>query len=503
MNKPDLPADQGASLLSYGDDLELHPATPLSERKIDIAQIPRPDFTIYKNKSGIKEVLQADDLQDDKGSKKYSYSGPLRINHSKGKLVESRALACRAYRDQFWSITLRCGEENAQADDPYANWVKANKGKYDEWLKAQVAACLPSELQGAQPESNQREVRIRDFLGYCPKGYSSYSVALPGSFIDLSPASGNQITFLNEIYTLCRLLYTLLFDSTSAAVPASAEAVSPARGLVVITGATDSSKSLITRGLIFLLLEELAKKARQANQRRPHLITYEDPIEEYYVRSPATKTLPCRLDDLQALLEAFYIDYTPREKSEDADGLAAVLKDALRQTPAALFVGETRDKEDWQELLQFAGSGHLVVTTSHAGSVVEAMNGIFRNTDTKTAAQRSEIARRILAIINIRSLTVSPAEPAQSSIRALLPALWKRTPQSINNLIADGLASILPVLDRETELGYYGRTYFIKELTKVDAKTKMLTDEMCRHPQKTDALKRLSRQAKEWDIKGE
>ena len=280
-----------------------------------------------------------------------------------------------------------------------------------------------------------------------------------------------------------------MFDQTSVASRPS--------GLVVITGATDSSKSLITRGLIFLFLQKAAEQARKARQRRPHLVTFEDPIEKYYVQNPSGAQGGAEhltLEDLEALLDALYVDYTPREKGSDADSLKHVTEDALRQTPAVLFVGETREEQEWRDLLQFANS-HLVITTSHAKSVVEAMSGIFRDTDTKTQAQRSEMARRMLGVVNIRSLT-----PPDSNVRALLPTLWKRTPKSMSNLVADGLASILPAQEREREIGYYGRKYFARLLTDKSLLSKGM--KRLDPSESAEALAAITKAANRWDFEG-
>jgi hypothetical protein len=81
-------------------------------------------------------------------------------------------------------------------------------------------------------------------------------------------------------------------------------------------------------------------------------------------------------------------------------------------------------------------------------------------------------------------------------VRVLLPAVWRSTPQSRNNLVADGLSSILPALDREEEIGYYGRTYFARNLLEnPTADFKNRSD--------IDALrKEILRKAMEWDIGG-
>src|SRR5258708_31400051 len=115
------------------------------------------------------------------------------------------------------------------------------------------------------------------------------------------------------------------------------------------------------------------------------------------------------------------IDYTPRQKGIDAESLDEVLCDALRQKPSAVYVGETRDDKDWVKLLGFGGTGHLVFTTFHAGSLVEAMHKILRAAGAETPEGRSEVAQRILALIHLRQEVIGGES-------VLLPALglWTR-----------------------------------------------------------------------------
>jgi Type II/IV secretion system protein len=466
--------------------------------EVQIEKIPGPDFTVYDKKGAECLLLQGfhglvtEAQANEKERKKYSHAFPACIQHSNGMLY-GRALACSAYGAAFWSLTVRCDEPNTRPrQDDFEVSLKQGLDDY-------VAKSCREE------KSPRGKVRHRDALGYCPQGYKKYSSLV----IDEPPpalpkgAEPQKDIFLNDIYVLCNLLKKLLFNGLQFSSHSS--------GLLAITGTTDSSKSLITRGLIFLLLEEAAQRAREEGQRKPHLVTFEDPIEQYYVKSPATKTAPRNLADLEGLLNALYVDYTPREKDSDAGSLREVTKDALRQTPAVLFVGETRETADWRDLLEFASSGHLVITTSHASSVVEAMTGIFRATETKTPAQRSEMARRILGIINIRSFhpPAGPATPpgtapaphlkTDSKVRALLPALWKSTSQSKSNLVADGLASLLPALGHEPEIGYYSRTHFANELTQ----DSVMTDDIKMDaPRCTEIVNSIKRKAREWDIEG-
>jgi Type II/IV secretion system protein len=468
-----------------------------SRRRIEVDDVPGPDFTTYTKDEPAVEI---DPLQvaeavfgggaesdprapaKDPEAKTYSYDGSFAIIRNVSPPVDSetgRGLACRAYAERYWSITLRCASDNQ----------RLALNDYEEVYQKELREGL------ARYAKNHRSpnCKAKDYLGYCPKGYEAYSevVAQP-AVVDAAtkPGTAGEV-FLNDIYPVCKQLYDVL-DLDPFKLPF---------GLITITGATDSSKSLITRGLIFLFLEAAAKQAIAKGVRRPHLVTFEDPIEEYFVKDPVTDSPPDELEELTDLLFALKLDYTPRQRGVDADSLTRVIRDAKRQTPAVLFVGETRDPQDWKQLLDFGSSGHLVFTTSHSGSVVEALSQILRNTKTQTPSQRSEVARAIRGIVNIRSLThaVKDQNGKAGGLRALLPAVWKSTPRSINNLVADGLSSILPALGRESNFGYYGRTYFAKALTDQDSPTTKKFNELKNRPVLQEEI---VRQAMEWDIQG-
>jgi hypothetical protein len=273
----------------------------------------------------------------------------------------------------------------------------------------------------------------------------------------------------------------------------------------VIAGATNSSKSEIATGLIFNHLEKLKENAK----RLPHLVTFEDPIEKFYVpfndsiEEFQAEMAKRQLKTLSVKMPAFRseVDYSPREKDndytddKDEGALRQALEDTLRQTPSCFFVGETRRKRDWRQLIDFAGTGHLIVTTTHAGSLTEAMRKIFEALEVKTPSQRNEIANRLLGVIHIR---------VESETKILLPAAWRRTPTGISTLTAEGLSSLLPhqpIVDAVAavpgsvspeEVGCLGRSWFATWLLSVMS------------PGRLDSEKgaELSRTATKWDLEG-
>jgi hypothetical protein len=286
----------------------------------------------------------------------------------------------------------------------------------------------------------------------------------------------------------------------------------PAQGLVVLTGATNSAKTKIAQGLIFKYLTD-RKKA--GGPRPPHLVTFEDPIETFLVGPRGPDKLPgdvakgdkaraytrctekdpepqCQnalhswLDSLPKWLLAKWegIDYTPREKGLDVRNLSHAFADALRQTPSVFYVGEVRDIKDWVEVLEFAGTGHLVVTTAHAGSLLEAMIKILSAVGADTPADRRRYAARIKAVVHLRpwvaekkltfDLNNHPVAAADRGTpvlldyaRLLLPAVWRQTEPGLASLSANGFGAVVPECPRPgkaDQTSCLGRKWFARRL---------------------------------------
>lgn len=206
------------------------------------------------------------------------------------------------------------------------------------------------------------------------------------------------------------------------------------QGLIVVAGETGSRKTTYAR--------EIARRyvsGMMGAKDPPHVVTYEDPIESWFAESS------------QQASDAGFA-YTPRQKDKDVRNLADAVNDALRQKPALLYVNEVRSQSDWRALLFFAGTGHLAITTTHAGTLVETFGRVFRAMRATSAATRSEIANRIVAIVHVKKLKAE-----------LIPAVWVQTPRSRMALTQEGLGSLLP----SAEGGCYGRAYFAEHLKNI------------------------------------
>jgi twitching motility protein PilU len=88
-----------------------------------------------------------------------------------------------------------------------------------------------------------------------------------------------------------------------------------------------------------------------------HILTIEDPIEFLFKNKRAV--------------------INQREIGTDTESLETALKNALRQAPDVILIGEIRDRETMSAALAYAQSGHLCLATMHANNSYQALNRIL------------------------------------------------------------------------------------------------------------------------------
>jgi twitching motility protein PilT len=132
-------------------------------------------------------------------------------------------------------------------------------------------------------------------------------------------------------------------------------------GIVLVTGASGSGKS-----------STLAAMINKINQENTcHIVTIEDPIEFLHFHKGCT--------------------VHQRELHTDTPSFSVALRSAMRQEPKVIFVGEIRDRETMEIVLEAAESGHLVMSTlntSDASKTVERIIGAFPVTEQSFVRQR-------------------------------------------------------------------------------------------------------------------
>ena len=135
---------------------------------------------------------------------------------------------------------------------------------------------------------------------------------------------------------------------SSLALPAIlSELIMTKRGLLLMVGATGAGKSTTLASMIDYRNENLAG----------HILTIEDPIEFLFKNKRSI--------------------INQREIGSDTQSLEIALKNALRQAPDVILVGEIRDRETMSAALAYAQSGHLCLATMHANNSYQALNRIL------------------------------------------------------------------------------------------------------------------------------
>jgi len=120
------------------------------------------------------------------------------------------------------------------------------------------------------------------------------------------------------------------------------------RGLILVVGATGSGKSTTLASMIDY----------RAEARPGHILTVEDPMEYAFRHRNSV--------------------VNQREVGVDTRSYAAALKEALREAPDVIMIGEVRDRATMEHALAYADTGHLCISTLHATNANQALDRIIR-----------------------------------------------------------------------------------------------------------------------------
>ena len=169
-----------------------------------------------------------------------------------------------------------------------------------------------------------------------------------------------------------------------------AELVDVPNGMILMTGPTGSGKSASMAALV-----------NHINQTRPvHIITLEDPIEFVHKRQRAV--------------------IRQREVGVHVASFAEGLRDALREDPDVILVGEMRDLETIQLALTAAETGHLVISTLHANraaSTIERVVDVFP--EHRQGQVRLQLAESLRAVVAQRLLPRMDGEGRVAAIEVM------------------------------------------------------------------------------------
>lgn len=201
------------------------------------------------------------------------------------------------------------------------------------------------------------------------------------------------------------------------------------RGLVLLVGATGSGKSTSLAAMI---------GHRNANTAG-HIISIEDPIE--YVH-PHNKCV-----------------VTQREVGVDTDSWENALKNTLRQAPDVILVGEVRTRETMEYAVQFAETGHLVLTTLHANSANQALDRII---NFFPEDKREQVLMDLS--LNLRAIVSQRLVRSETGGRVAAMEIMLNTPLIADLIFRGDVGEIKEVMKRSTEQGMVTFDQFLFDL---------------------------------------
>jgi len=168
------------------------------------------------------------------------------------------------------------------------------------------------------------------------------------------------------------------------------EIIMQKRGLILMVGATGSGKSTSLAAML----------DHRNGLKSGHILTLEDPVEFIFQNRKSI--------------------VNQREVGTDTKAFDVALKNALRQAPDCILIGEIRDKQAMGMALAYAQSGHLCLATLHANNSYHAMNRIINFYPLENRpALLLDLAAALQAVISQRLVRIKSGQ-RQPAVEVLL-----------------------------------------------------------------------------------
>src|SRR5438874_7538426 len=231
------------------------------------------------------------------------------------------------------------------------------------------------------------------------QGYCDISYALPG----VARFRVNVFIQRGSCAVVMRVIPTSIPDFKSLGLPETLREIGSLRdGLVLVTGPRGSGKS-----------STLAAILNHINETETcHIITIEDPIEFLHNHKLAT--------------------VHQRELHSDTPSVTQAIRAALRQAPKVIFVGELRDRETMEMVLEAAETGHLILSTLNS---VDIANTVERIVSAFSTAEQSSIRGRLAK--TLRYVISQQLIPRRNGERTAIIEIFKANPRTAQHIECD------------------------------------------------------------------
>ena len=191
------------------------------------------------------------------------------------------------------------------------------------------------------------------------------------------------------------------------------------RGLIIMVGATGSGKTTSQAAMLDWRNEHTFG----------HIITIEDPVEFVHPHKNCI--------------------VTQREVGIDTDSWEAALKNALRQAPDVILMGEVRDRETMDLAVAFAETGHLCMATLHANSANQALDRMVNFFPEERRSQLlMDLSLNLRALVSQRLLPRQEGKGRVAAVEILL-----NSPLVADLIFQGKVGELKELMRRSRELG--------------------------------------------------
>lgn len=264
---------------------------------------------------------------------------------------------------RLFNLVDACGNEgisdvHVHPDKPLRRLYRGNLRKMD----GPSGLFTQEEIMGWLRYGKPGDADPLGVKGHCSVGMDSGTYRIRCTF--RKSTSGTTVTF--------RLIPSVVPNADAIGVPKVVQALTTrTSGLIIVEGPTGSGKTTLIASLINKINHEDNK----------HIYIVEDPNEFIHIEDGHTSIV-------QREIGVHALDY------------ATAIEDAMRSKPNVIVIGELLDPETTKAALHAATTGHLVITTAHAGSVTEALESfIGKFTADEQPQIRSRLSQSLLAIL--------------------------------------------------------------------------------------------------------
>jgi twitching motility protein PilU len=230
----------------------------------------------------------------------------------------------------------------------------------------------------------------------------------------------NAFVQQGQVAMVLRVIPTKLPNLEDMKLPPIIKEVSMTkRGLIILVGGTGSGKSTTMAAMVDWRNEHACD----------HILTIEDPIEFVH---PHKNSI-----------------VSQREVGIDTVNWEAALKNALRQAPNVVLMGEIRDRETMEMAVGFAETGHLCMATLHANSANQALDRIINFFSEERREQLlMDLSLNMKALISQRLVPREDGRGRMAAIEILL-----NTPLASDLIFRGQIGDLKDLMKRSREAG--------------------------------------------------